>query len=219
MASLTGIEISGLDEFADLLGQLPKELVRSDLQSVARAALKPVEQSAKARLAAMRMPYSSRGLVPKHALGLLHASIGIKTKFYSRSGTLWASVGPRTGFKAEVKATRARRRQDRLRRAARGQSQFRSKWRNPVNYAHLVELGFNHPTAGHIAPRPFIRPAFDSYSQTMLRDLGKRLGKKIESAGTRLAKKKFKQSIGYVSKRDMQRAESLLSGLGISGAA
>jgi HK97 gp10 family phage protein len=66
--------------------------------------------------------------------GLLKKSIGKKVKTY-RSGTVWGGVGPRTGFKTQMEDGR---------------------FRNPVKYAHLVELGTRHSPA-----RPFLRPALD----------------------------------------------------------
>lgn len=71
--------------------------------------------------------------------GLLRKSLGRRTKTYRKSGVAVAVVGPREGFSKEV--------------VVNGKSEFR----NPVKYAHLVELG----TIKNVA-QPFLRPALDS---------------------------------------------------------
>lgn len=58
--------------------------------------------------------------------GLLKKSIGKKVKAYTRSGVVWGGVGPRGGFEGVGPDGRKR---------------------NPVFYAHLVELGTMHTPA------------------------------------------------------------------------
>lgn len=36
---------------------------------------------------------------------------------------------------------------------------------------HLVELGFKHKSGKHVAARPFMRPAYDSFTPKMLEDM------------------------------------------------
>lgn len=36
---------------------------------------------------------------------------------------------------------------------------------------HLIELGFRHTSGRHVPARPFLRPAYDTFSPKMLEDL------------------------------------------------
>ena len=73
--------------------------------------------------------------------GALWKSIGIKSKRYPGAGIMWVGVGPRAGHSIELPDGRTR---------------------DPVNYGHLVEFGFENVRTGeHVAGRPFLRPAFD----------------------------------------------------------
>ena len=73
--------------------------------------------------------------------GALWKAIGIKSKRYPRAGVMWVGVGPRTGHAVKTDDGRTR---------------------DPVNYGHLVEFGFNNVRTGrHVAARPYLRPAFD----------------------------------------------------------
>lgn len=75
--------------------------------------------------------------------GLLRKSIGRKVKTYASTGSVVVVIGPRTGFRREV--------------TVRGRKMIR----NPVKYAHLVELGHGGPSP---APaHPFLRPAWDNH--------------------------------------------------------
>ncbi len=38
---------------------------------------------------------------------------------------------------------------------------------------HLVELGFKHRSGVHVAARPFMRPAYDTFTPEMLEDIRK----------------------------------------------
>ena len=80
--------------------------------------------------------------------GLLKKSIGKKVKVYRRSEMVWGGVGPRKGFKGTGPD---------------------GKPRNPLMYAHLVELGTkaarkHAPTAA----KPFLRPALDEQRATVM---------------------------------------------------
>lgn len=44
---------------------------------------------------------------------------------------------------------------------------------------HLIELGFRHKNGKHISARPFLRPAYDTFSPKMLEDI-----KRIIAHGT-----------------------------------
>lgn len=38
---------------------------------------------------------------------------------------------------------------------------------------HLIELGFKHKSGRHVAARPFLRPAYESFTPEMLEDIKK----------------------------------------------
>ena len=85
--------------------------------------------------------------------GLLKKSIGNKVKTY-RSGVVWGGVGPRVGFKTEMPD---------------------GGYRNPVKYAHLVELGTKHSPA-----QPFLRSALDEQRAAALAILATKIRAGIE---------------------------------------
>lgn len=69
--------------------------------------------------------------------GLLKLSLGSKVATYAKSNSIVVVTGPRKGFKRALTKTK----RGKLRYAKKGTSG--EKYRNPVNYAHLVELGFD----------------------------------------------------------------------------
>ena len=80
--------------------------------------------------------------------GALWKSIGIKVKRIPRAGIVWVGVGPREGHAIEMPDGRTR---------------------DPVNYGHLVEMGFQNVRTGeHVAARPWLRPAIDSQGRKVL---------------------------------------------------
>ena len=80
--------------------------------------------------------------------GTLWRSIGIKVKRLPRLGIVWVGVGPRKGHAIQMPDGRTR---------------------DPVNYGHLVEMGFlNARTGEHVAARPWLRPAIDSKARKVL---------------------------------------------------
>lgn len=38
---------------------------------------------------------------------------------------------------------------------------------------HLIELGFKHKNGSHVPPRPFLRPAYDTFTPKMLEEIKK----------------------------------------------
>lgn len=46
-----------------------------------------------------------------------------------------------------------------------------SKTKGPL--VHLIELGFKHRSGKHVASRPFLRPAYDTFAPKMLEDIKK----------------------------------------------
>ncbi len=81
--------------------------------------------------------------------GALWKSIGIKGKRYPRLGLMWVGVGARKGKSVQN---------------ADGST------RDPVNYSHLVEFGFNNVRTGkHVAAQPWLRPALDANKRKVLK--------------------------------------------------
>jgi HK97 gp10 family phage protein len=151
---------------------------KSALTGAVRAAAKPIVDDAKARCPVR--------------FGALRESIGLAVRFYSRSGTAVAVIGPRVEYKASGK----------------GGKMFAVKGKViPANYAHLVEYGTRphaigkgsqlerttastkgrqtglmHPGA---KAQPFLRPAFDSNKQNAERIIQDELTKAVEAAFAR----------------------------------
>lgn len=56
------------------------------------------------------------------------------------------------------------------------------------SHAHLLEFGHMAPNGTHVAPRPFMRPAFDANYEAALNELGRVLGDAIEKEALALKK-------------------------------
>lgn len=117
--------ISGAEELDRVLFALPERMQKNVLSTAVRGGAAVLSKAAKANIQA-------DGSV---RTGLLHRSIGVRVKRYSRSGVIYAAVGAR---RSVVGTTEDGRRIV------------------PANYAHLVEFGTRHSKA-----KPFLRPALD----------------------------------------------------------
>lgn len=141
------IHIDGIRNVARALERLPRELQRNAEMSALRQGGKPVLTAAKANAAgSMRT-------------GLLRKSIGItvrKNKTGKFRGAYTARIGPRTGFAKTIGVF------------VKGNKKGKPKIQNPVQYAHLVELGTSHSPA-----KPFIRPAVTGAGQAVLEGMAK----------------------------------------------
>lgn len=157
------------------LAGVDKKVRGKVLRKSIRAALKPMLKSVKAN--AKRVGRT----------GLLANSIGIRVKYYRKSGTIVGVVGPRRNFK----------------RTKRVQANSPPVDAIPSNYAHLVEFG----TRVHYArepfvrkvgaggvfgdqfitqqripgsrPRPFMRPAFDANKNTSQRAMAQAVKREL----------------------------------------
>jgi HK97 gp10 family phage protein len=155
------------------------------LKSATAWAAKPIVKAARANLSAQK----------SRDTGLLRESLGVKKKFYKRSGTAIAIIGARsTGGKgkfAKIKSGLA------------GTSKAK---RLPANYAHLVEFG----TAPHFiraahqgvlaflgvvtkviyhpgsTAKPFLGPAFRSNRRRALRIIKNKLWQGIRKEAKKL---------------------------------
>jgi HK97 gp10 family phage protein len=94
--------------------------------------------------------------------GLLKKSIGIKFKREKKTSPPMAFIGPRRGMDGEHQGEK----------------------RNPVRYAHLVELGTPQTSA-----QPFIRPAVDSSEGEVFSKMSAMLDKAIAKASSKIQSK------------------------------
>lgn len=132
-------------------------IIRGELTGLRDAlnSLKAVKRSAGSRIlrkalsaASKPMLDTARQLVPRRT-GLLRKSLGRRIKTYRSTGIVVVMIGPRTGFKRQIKGGRAARRAD-----VRGKQAYA----DPTHYAHLVERGTVRSRA-----TPYLRPAFDQH--------------------------------------------------------
>lgn len=173
MSAMPAIVISGGDPLIRKLNTLPDKLFVKGLVWASRRAMKPVVAQAK------------ENAPVEH--GLLKRSIGVKVKKYKRAGIVLTMVGPRSGFGMEVDGRK----------------------RDPVYYAHLQEGGHRivrpnslqtrwskkvqniirvkgtGETVGHVAGRPFLRPALVNNESKVVSVLRSDLGAFIEQQAKR----------------------------------
>jgi len=158
---MNGMRLRGDRELRRMLHRTPPEVLDRAIAPATRRAMAPVARTTKKRITQLRLHDRS---------GLLRKSIGVRAKRYRRSGTMWVGVGPRTGFR-QIVTTRT----------------GRIVLRNPIKYAHLIELGFRH-RAGRLVPaRPFLDPAIRQHQPSVVRQLAAELGAQIPKITQRLA--------------------------------
>ena len=159
---MLSFEITGDTELARALQGLPSRISKEAAFAALVEALLPVVDAAKARA-----PVES---------GDLRNSIGFTIKRYTKSKILLGLVGPLRGYG--------------------------TGGREPANYAHNVEYGHRiaqggkldrvdgrkvqrgvfesaGTLAGYVAPRPFLRPAWDETKQHTLATLARVFGEKM----------------------------------------
>lgn len=95
--------------------------------------------------------------------GLLRKSLGIKGKIYRSNGIYVAVIGPRSGFKQEVK----------IKRSVAGQRKKKIvlQVRDPIKYAHLVEALY-----------PWMRPTFHAKQEEASSATTRTMAKEIDAA-------------------------------------
>lgn len=136
MAAFCEVQFTGLEEVLDYLTKLKASVAQSVIRQAVRYGATPILQVARSEA--------------RVESGLLRKSLGVKVKSYS-NGSVIAVIGPRKGFRQEVgivggRAVRGKRAMNKARRTL---------VRNPVKYAHLVELGTKRSRKF-----PFLRPAW-----------------------------------------------------------
>lgn len=106
----------------------------------------------------------------KRESGALAKSLKKRARTYGRGSAL-VMVGPDRKFTTE----------------------YRGKKRRPVKYAHLVEFGHKvvrgGKVVGHVPPKPFLRPAFDSKKEDMKKKYADEIGKALQRHAERVARK------------------------------
>jgi len=141
------VQIEGLRELEQALGELPKATARNVLRRVLMKRAQPIVDTA-------------RQLVPVDS-GQLRDSIAVSTKLGTKAGKSGFAAAMRAGLgkEAAVQAMRD------ARRAARGQGSFAEVYVGPgrLPHAHMVEFGTSKMT-----PRPYWRPAFDANKDGIL---------------------------------------------------
>src|SRR5262245_9956684 len=152
--------------------------IKGELQGLSGVlqALERLKQGARNRIlrkaltqAARPMTKDARARAPRES-GLLKKSIGSVTRT-DKKGFVLVVIGPRTGFKREVKIKKTRvfrQRGSRTVFVAKPTPDQLVMLRNPVKYAHLVELGTRFRRA-----RPFLRPAFTSNEKGALNTIAR----------------------------------------------
>lgn len=98
---------------------------------------------------------------------LLKKAIG-KKAVTRRDGTVLVLIGARVGSKFEGVDRRGRP-------------------RKPVRYDHLVEFGHAMPGGGRVAPRSFLRPAYDGARSEAMKIVASKTGERVEAEAAKLA--------------------------------
>jgi HK97 gp10 family phage protein len=154
------------------------------LQTLDRTTRGKIVRGAVSKAATPVLRDAKRRLVPGHGYetGLLRKSLGRKAKQYRRT-VFTQIIGPRRGFRVVERPDGdvSLQRGTKADRAA----PVRAVIRNPVNYAHLVELGTSHSPA-----YPFLRPALESNRGRVLSIMRSEIGARIEREAASLGRRK-----------------------------
>ncbi len=126
-------EVTGLKELVKRLEALPVKIQKKTLRKAVTEGARLILRTAKTKVAVGET-------------GLLKKSLGQKVGISRRAGSVYAVIGPRTGYKKTKKGRTRTKLGDKL--VAAGVK--------PHFYAHFVEKGTRHSGA-----KPFMRPALD----------------------------------------------------------
>lgn len=162
------VEVEGLKELDKALAELPKATQRNTLHRVLKRAAQPI-----ADVMIAKAPVRT---------GRLRESIAISTKIKNNTGKAeyGAALKAGLGKEAAVAALRT------ARRNAKGEKSFAEVYVGPAKGgAHGI---FNEFGTVHMAPQPFVRPAWDSEQGTALEIIKSDLGDEIMKSAARLAK-------------------------------
>lgn len=169
MAPGIKITTSGFREMDQALGEFSKATARNILLRAATAALKPVEEAAKAN-------------VPVR-VGDLRDSITTTTRLANKQANLRysAAMFARQGRASAVQALRNER------RASKGSSVEVYVGAGQLPHAHLIEFGTSRQS-----PQPYLRPAWDANRVRALELLKTELAREIDKAAARARRKALK---------------------------
>lgn len=168
----TVVEVEGLKALDEALGQLPKSIGRAVMRRTLQAAGEPIAQMA-------------RSVAPDRSGGL-RESIAVSTKVKNSVGMAEFAAAKRAGL-GDGAARSALRDARRAARAA-GEVSYMEMFVGPSTrapHAHFVEFG-----TVKMAPRPFLRPAWDSNKDRALSIVKRELGEQIISAAKRVSRSK-----------------------------
>lgn len=167
------VTTSGFKALDQALAELPKATARNVLHRTLRKAGQPIADEA-SRLA----PVDS---------GKLAGRIAVSTRLKNKVGSAEFSAAMRSGLGKQAAVSALRQ----ARRDARGQGSFAEMFVGPARgvlaYAHLVEFG-----TVKMAPKPFMRPAWDARQREALDIIRRELGNEIIMAARRLGRSKKK---------------------------
>ncbi len=148
-------------KFASLPDKLRRKALRKGVTKVAQLVTKRAKQFAER----------------SKETGLLKSSLGRKVFTWKNKQGVGAVIGARKGFKRAVVRGRSKLKKLSKKKgvelSARG---GKVKFRNPVNYLHLVELGTAHSPA-----KPILRPALDATRSVVVATIGSEIRKQIEA--------------------------------------
>lgn len=164
-------KLSGLDDAMKALSGLNQSVRNKILRKALDKASQPILKAAKER-------------APRET-GLLRKSMGRRVIAYRSTGTVVVVIGPRSkpSFRKEVKIKKVFRQIRGATRMIRNpRSEAMTMVRNPVKYAHLVELGTKNRPA-----KPFLRPAFQAMRSQATVTAARLIMDGIEKEAARLA--------------------------------
>jgi HK97 gp10 family phage protein len=163
MADGVTVKVTGLDGIAKALGEMRKATARGVMQRVMKEEAEPI--------AAM-----ARSLVPVRT-GQLRNAIVVTTKrprgHKTAAARAFASAGGGAAGRAAAKAA-----------GSTPATAFVAVTRR-APHAHLVEFGSRNN-----APRPYLRPAFDSMKRSTIKDTGAKVWAEIRKTNARIAKRR-----------------------------
>lgn len=156
MADDISMTMKGMKDIENALHRLGDDAWKKAIPKAIRESGKPLLKATRDNISPGKG--AEIGKVSGYDTGILRKSLGVRLKKYPKTGTQFLIIGPRRGFKRQVRETRST-----AKEAFRTGKTKKPVFRNPVNYAHLVEDGFYHVKSGrHIQGLHFMRKAYDA---------------------------------------------------------
>ena len=169
------VSTSGFRALEQALAELPKATARNVLHRTLKKAGQPIADEA-SRLA----PVDT---------GKLADRVIVSPRLKNKVGNAEFAAAMRAGLGRQAAVSALRQ----ARRDARGQGSFAEMYVGPARgvlaYAHLVEFG-----TAKMAPKPYMRPAWDSKKSEALDIIRRELGNEIIMAARRLGRSKKKSA-------------------------